>query len=200
MKRGEPVIIGKRDGHTEAFSIAKLKRCLSGAMLACSRDARFADPLAQAVQMHLEQWAEARPPTSDYIFRCLRSALTQTGMPEAAEELVSHRQIRSAGRRSVRVYDSAGCRSNGEPWRKAALVNTLQARYGLRRPTARMLAREIETRVLALDYPLVSTALINELMRNELSAWGLDDNAVEPAQVDRSPDPVAGGPPPGREE
>ena len=101
---------------------------------------------------------------------------------------------------SVRVYDSAGCRSNGEPWRKAVVVNTLQARYGLRRPTARILAREIETRVLALEYPLVSTGLINELMRNELLAWGFDDQAVEPAQVDRSPNPVAGGPPPGREE
>ncbi|MCH8804736.1 MAG: hypothetical protein IH986_01430 [Planctomycetes bacterium] len=200
MKRGIPVIIGKRDGHTEAFCIAKVKRCLGAAMSACSRDARFADPLAQAVQMHLEQWTETRPPTSNYIFRCLRSALVQTGMPEAAEELLSHRQIRSAGRCGIRVYDSAGRRSNGEPWRKAALVNTLQARYGLRRPTARILAREIETRVLALDYPLVSTALINELMRNELLAWGFDDNAVEPAHVDRSPNPVAGGPPPGRED
>ena len=152
-------------------------------MLACNRDARFADPLAQAVQMHLEQWTESRPPTSDYIFRCLRSALVQTGMPEAAEELLSRRQARRDGRCGVRVYDSAACRSSSEPWRKTAVVNCLQTRYGLRYATARVLAREIETRVLALDYRLVSTALIREMVCNELLAWGRDDTVVVPLLV-----------------
>jgi hypothetical protein len=53
------------------------------------------------------------------------------------------------------------------------VADALEARHGLRRSVARFLAGEVERRVLSLEYHVVSTALIAELIRNELLAWGL---------------------------
>jgi hypothetical protein len=195
VKRSKELIIGKRDGSTEAFSHVKLRRCLVATMRVCGYDVRLAEPLTQAVAMHLEQWVDPRPPTSDYIYRCLRAALTQTGMTNAAEQLAAHRRQRRLSRRGLRVHDSQRSAADAVPWQKAAIVRTLEGRYGLGRSPARILAAEVETRALALDYHVISTALVAELVRNELMAWGLSGETFEPAQRARRADAVTGSRP-----
>jgi hypothetical protein len=96
-------------------------------------------------------------------------------MDSVARMLVGHRRRRAAQRRQLSVCDPSESQFALAPWRKAALAANLEGRCGLSHGVARILAGEIERRVLALEYTVVSTALIAELTRNELLAWGLAD-------------------------
>ena len=168
-------MIAKREGQLERFEPPKPRRCLAAAMKACNRDVRLADALAGAVALHLRDWSAASPPSSDYIFRCLRTALAETGMEDVAQQLVLHRRRRASQRRGLSVFDANQSHYALAPWRKAAVAATLEGRHGLTHAVARILAGEIERRVLALEYSVISKSLIRELVRNELLAWGLAD-------------------------
>lgn len=172
-------MIAKREGQLERFEPPKPRRCLAAAMKACNRDLRLADALAGAVALHLRDWSAAGPPSSDYIFRCLRTALVETGMEDVAQHLVLHRRRRASQRRGLSVFDVDKSHYALAPWRKAAVAATLEGRHGLTHAVARILAGEIERRVLALEYSVVSKSLIRELVRNELLAWGLVDAMTE---------------------
>ena len=66
------------------------------------------------------------------------------------------------------------------------IVRSLERRFELTPNVARILAAEIEKRVLGLDYRVVTAALVIELIRNELSAWGLatgTSQAADPQQT-----------------
>jgi len=167
------IIIAKRDGALEPFDIVKLRRCLATAMRACGCDPRFADALARAVALHLRQLSAPSPPTTDYIFRCVRTALVRTGMEPVAAELARHRRRRAAQRRRVSVWSAQHPQDTLQPWSKGRVADTLERRHGLGHSAARILAAEIERRVLALEYAVVSTTLVNELIQSELLAWGL---------------------------
>jgi hypothetical protein len=165
-------MVRKSDGSQEAFDIRKLRRSLASAMEACRYDVRFADSLSQAVLIHLRDWKESRPPSTEYIFRCIRQVLMETGLEDVAHQLTIHRRHRSMRRRSIAVIDPDN-RERPRPWRKATVCSVLQQVYGLSSNVSRILAGEIESRVVALNYGAVSKALVEELIRNELLAWGL---------------------------
>ena len=175
MKSKTRVMIAKREGVLEAFEPAKPRRCLGAAMKACGCNTRLAEALAQAIELHVRDWPDPSPPSSRYIFRCLHTALMETGMEDVAQRLVLHRRRRASQRRRMSVFDPDQSRYALAPWRKAAVAGTLEGRYGLSHAVARILAGEIERRVLALEYSVVSKPLIRELVQNELLAWGLGD-------------------------
>jgi hypothetical protein len=187
MRKRGSILVAKRDGAIEPFDAAKPRRCLAAAMAACNCDPRLADALARAVELHLRQWSEPQPPTTDYVFRCLRTALAETGLARVAQRLIAHRQRRAAQRQRLAVGRQQDCCDKATPWRKASVAETLERRYGLDCAVARILAGEVERRVLGLEYAVVSTALINELIRSELSAWGLGDSVHEIAARTRPP-------------
>jgi hypothetical protein len=168
-------MIAKREGQLERFELPKPRRCLAAAMRACNRDVRLADALARAVALHLRDWSAASPPSSEYVFRCLRTALVKTRLEDVAQHLVLHRRRRASQRQRLSVFDVNKSHYVLAPWRKAAVAATLEGRHGLTHAVARILAGEIERRVLALEYSVVSKSLIRELVRNELLAWGLAD-------------------------
>lgn len=191
MRRSKEIVVCKRDRSVECFSPSKLSVCLARGLQARNYDPRLARPLVRAVAMHLQECSDIAPPTTQYIFRCVCSVLQQTGLADVAEDLHRYRRRRAGGRRRVRVVDTgAGPGARGEPWRKLALVATLQNRYGCRHAVARILAGQIETRVLGLNYRLITKQFIVELMRNEVLAWGLADQQVLGAHI-VSADPVA---------
>jgi len=171
VKRTQTVRIIKRDGSREPFDIAKVRACLVRAMRSARQSTRFAEDLARAVALHLQGWSEPSPPTSAYILRCVHSVLRETGMNRAARYLAHAHRMREAGRRAVQVVDRQGRR--GRAWSKVSVVRHLQRQYGLRRTTARFLAGQVEQRILALGYTAVSRALLAEVVRTELRAWGL---------------------------
>jgi hypothetical protein len=175
MRNKTRIMVAKREGGLEAFEPAKPRRCLIAAMRDGDSDMRFADALARAVELHLRDCSDPAPPSSSYIFRCLHTALTETGMEPVARRLALHRSYRARQRRRLSVFDPDRSRYTLAPWRKAAVAATLEGDYGLSHAAARILAGEIEGHVLGLGYSVVSKTLIRELVRNELLAWGLGD-------------------------
>lgn len=178
MRGTRQIVVSKRDGTLERFSLAKLTNSLARAMRDRLGDPRPAKPLAKAVALHLQAWQEPNPPTTGYIYRCVRSALQQTGLGHVADGFAAHRRRRRARRRGIRVLDPASRTHPGQPWSKGALVATLRSRYGLRHAVSRFVAGQIEQQVFALDYRTVLKPLLAELVRNELLAWGLADEQV----------------------
>lgn len=166
--------IEKRDGKREPFSSAKLRRVVAVAMQECGIDTKLADPLVQAVEVHLRYWDEDRHPTSEYVFRCVHAVLKQTDLSEVAEALLQHRRWRRVRRRSVRVLRTRTKRGS-RGWKKNDLVAQLEGKYQIGHPVARIIAGDLEERVLNLGFRLVSQSLLDELVQNELMAWGLTD-------------------------
>lgn len=194
MRRGNEIVLSKCDGSVECFSPSKLSTCLARALQGRAYDARLAEPLARAVAMHLREWSGAAPPTTKYVFRCICSVLQQTGLGDVADDLIRVRRQRRANRKRIRVVDvSKAAGGRGEPWRKLALVATLQNRYGCRHAVARILAGQIEARVFGLNYRVITKQFMVELTKNEVLAWGLGDRQVLDA-VPAPPQPVAAPP------
>ncbi|MEP0847187.1 MAG: hypothetical protein HRF50_10270 [Phycisphaerae bacterium] len=187
MSKNERLVVVKRDGALESFDFSRLRRSLASAMHACGYDAEHADALGRAVMVHLGEWRGARPPTTEYVHRCVRTVLSETGLSDVAESFAMFRKRRDAGRRSVRVASSAAPDRSPATWEKARIARSLERRAELQHSTARILAGDIERRVLALGYSVVTTGLLRELVENELLAWGLSlapgADAAVPDQV-----------------
>ena len=182
---GNGVHVAKRDGSIESFSISKLRSALTRVLRTSECDAKLAEPLAKAVAVHLEDWEDQNPPSTDYVFRCVRQVLEQTGLDDAAREFARQRRIRDERRKSLRVVDRDAPGQRFAPWRKAEVFRSLQKDYGIGSAAARFLAGRTEDQVFALNYRLISKTLIAELIRNELLAWGLADERP------RSADPAS---------
>ncbi len=176
MKHAAAVVVIKRDGSSEPFSLAKLRRCILLGLAGTTHDIRIADALARAVYVHLKQLTGERRPTTDYVFGCVRTVLSRTKLGEVANRLTLHRKMRNSARKRLRVSEALVSASRTTKWRKKLLIALLQNAYGLQRSTARILAGEIETRVLSMNYAVISQVLISELIRNELMAWGLHED------------------------
>ena len=172
MKTANTITIAKRDGSQEPFSPAKLRRVVALAMQACGYDRKLADPLVQAVEVHLQYWEEPHLPTSEYVARCVNAVLKQTGLHDVRECVAAHRRWRRVRRRAVQVARPVSKRGL-RPWRKNSLIAMLKKRYDVGHAVARIVAGEIELRVLNLGFSVISHALLEELVRNELAAWGL---------------------------
>jgi hypothetical protein len=188
MKDRKHIIVTKRDGTLERFRPAKLVATVARAMRARRYDPALAEPLVRAVALHLREWGDPQPPTTNYIHRCVCSVLRQTGLSDIGDDLAAARRQRTLCRRRVRVVERDGD-PRGETWRKAVVVETLQNTYGLRYAVCRFLAGQIEQQIFALNYRRVKKSFLAELVRNEVMAWGLADEQVLKAGAR-----VAGGP------
>lgn len=178
MKKNKLIRVVKRDGNSETFDFSKLKRSVSVAMKATGYDPAYADALAKAVAIHVREWDESDPPTTEYLFTCVRSVLEETGLGDVAQAIVRHRRQRANRRSSISVIDPRRPQRPPTAWSKARIVETFERRYQVKADVSRFLAGEIEQRLLTLGYHVVSTALVAELIRNELMAWGLSDDAM----------------------
>ncbi len=177
MNTVKSVVIVKRDGALEPFSRVKLRRVLGSAMQDCGVEPKLAEPLVQALEVHLQNWDEPHPPSTDYVHRCLQAVLRKTQLEQVAVRIESRRRWRRLRRRSVRL-GRVDLRRVAKPWRKSSLAQMIERRYHLRRESARLLAADIEFRVLNLGINLIAQPLLEELVRSELRSWGLltDEN------------------------
>ncbi|MBI5866066.1 MAG: hypothetical protein HZB38_16480 [Planctomycetes bacterium] len=176
MKKNKRASVEKRDGSCEAFDFRKLRRGLAAAMEGCGYDQLYADALARAVAIHVEEWREDAPPTTEYLFHCVRTVLQETGLPDVAEAVMRHRRLRQSKRKRTCVLTPGG--EKAEPWSKSRVAHSIERNHEIGAGVARILAGEIETRVLGLDFAVVSASLVAELIRNELMAWGLAEAAA----------------------
>lgn len=178
MKKSKIASVAKRDGSVEAFELPKLRRCLAAAMKACGYDMIYADALARAVAMHLQEWRDPAPASTGYIAGCVKAVLEETGLNDVAACLRRHRHERDVKRGRIEIIENRASERSRRRWCKKTVVSALTGEHGVRPGVARILAAEVEQRVLALNYNVISSALLNEIIRNELMAWGLSDDAV----------------------
>lgn len=191
MKPVNAILVTKRDGAIERFEFTKLRNCLARAMRACSYDPRLAEPLTRAVAAHLREWVDPGLPSTDYVFRCVRTVLLQTDLAPVARSLSDHRRTRAARRKHLRVVAAGGKAGKTVAWRKGELVGALVRNFGLLPSVARFLAGRVEQIVLDMNVRLVTRENLAELVRLEAQAWGL----VDFVPADAESDPVAGPPP-----
>jgi len=162
-------------------------------MRGCGYDEMYADALAKAVAIHVKEWRDHSPPTTEYIFGCVQAVLDETGLGDVAAALQRHARQREGKRRRVEVLNTRRQEQPRVAWSKGRIAGTLERRHGLKSSVARILAGEIENRVLGLNYGVVSSALIAELIRNELMAWGLSEDAMAVAVRQSADAPVGPG-------
>lgn len=173
MSGTKAISVVKRDGTREPLSYCKLRRCIATVLHGTGYDPTPADPLAKAVLSHVASWTGERPPSTDYIFHCVRTVLLECGLIEVARELAMHRRMRGNKRKGLRLL--AGDHGKAVTWRKDAVVAKIESEFGIARTTARFIAAEVELRVFALQYAELSWELVSELIRNEVCAWGLGE-------------------------
>lgn len=178
-RRGQLEVL-KRDGGREPFDRAKLRRSLMRALREVREATHYADPLAEAVAIHLAQWDGPEPPSTEYVYRCCQTVLRETGLKPVAVAMARYRRRREARREATRVRRIDAGHVVVEPWQRSRLVASLRTQYGLGRAAARVLSCEVESRVLSLGYRVVDAELVAAVVRNELRAWGLMD---EPCAV-----------------
>ena len=181
VERGHKPVITKRDGSSEPFSSAKLRRCVEALLRGAGFDPHLATPLSKAVALHIERCDDEAPLTTSYLFDCVHAVLSQTGLRDAADGFQAHRDGRRRSRDRMTVADELGGTGAAVRWDKACVIASLKGKYGLRQAVSRYLASEIERKVIGLDYQNVSRELVAALTRNELSAWGLlGDSFADP--------------------
>lgn len=173
MRRFSRCCILKADGVAERFSPAKVRRCLTQALSGTEAPDSIATPLAEAVSIHFRQGAGSGAPNSARLFESVCVVLEETGHADAAERLRNHRRARARLRASTRVLQSAASGAVVSAWSKSRIVNAVQRRHGLIRETARMVAAAVEHKALTLGFRTLSDALVDQLVRHELAAWGL---------------------------
>lgn len=187
-----PSRVRKRDGREAPFDGRKIEAAVAKALAAVGEeDDGFARELAGVVALTLDN---RYPPTAaaaqagpeiEEIQDLVEQALIELGRANVAKAYILYRDRRARAREALAVHSSdpgaAQARQRVEvqtpdrslAWSKgritAALINEAQ----VPRETAERVASAVEERVFAAGLKRISTALVRELVDNELVSLGL---------------------------
>lgn len=190
-----PSRVRKRDGREAPFDVRKIEAAVAKALAAVGeQDAGFARELASVVELTLENrypsaagvGAAQAAPDIEEIQDLVEQALIELGRANVAKAYILYRDRRARAREALAVHTSsspggASARQRIEvqtpertlAWSKgritAALINEAQ----LPRETAERVAAAVEERVFSAGLKRISTALVRELVDNELVTLGL---------------------------
>ncbi|MFN0134784.1 MAG: ATP cone domain-containing protein [Phycisphaerae bacterium] len=181
MKQSNAIHLTKRGGTIENFEFGKLRRCVAKGMDQCGYDGRYADALADAVEMHLRK-SRGKRRSTNYVFECVLSVLHETGLKDVAKVLNQHRREREARRKVLTVIDGG---SGGVParWCKDVVADTFSRQYGLSQGMARFLGGLVEDQVLGHEAEQITASSIAEFMHAELVGWGLAPDALKVGEM-----------------
>ncbi len=216
--------VEKADGSSEVYLHTKVLGTLAAA-LADSGSYQEGKPeqLAEAVTTFLRRRYGNTSVSSDEIHSMIEVVLTDTGHEDAALVLHEHRVNRQIKRRRLEVVhvenaDTAvshpkihilSATYTVGPWNKSEIVRDLERESGLPHNLAQAIAGSAEEKALALGCRRITSALVRELVYNEMLAMRQAESALaEPSgqerhisedrvqkapvgEVQRSPDVVA---------
>lgn len=192
--------VRKRDGREAPFDKRKIEHAVARALQAVGdEDLAFASEVADVVDLSLgRRYLAERAlgtlqgdpvPSIEEIQDLVEQALIELGHAPVAKAYILYRDRRSRIRSTLEVRrdelgaDDAPQRAvraprvqvaNGlETWRKGRIVAALVEEGDLPRPTAEEIASRVEERVFHSGLKRISTALIRELVDNELVEMGL---------------------------
>lgn len=191
-----PSRVRKRDGREVPFDPRKIEAAVGKALAAVGEDEpTFAGEIAGVVTLTLESRYGAAPdapsaveavPDIEEIQDLVEQALIELGRANVAKAYILYRDRRARAREALEVHETSDparalARSRVEvrtpertqPWSKGRIVAALINEAQLTREVAEKVAARVEERVFAARWKQVSTALVRELVDNELLALGL---------------------------
>ena len=183
--------VRKRDGRRVPFDESKIADAVFKAAQAVGgQDRQLADELAGVATMFLEREFDGRAPGIEDIQDVVERVLIETGHARTAKAYILYRERRARRRDSVRVRkpirDGAGggstditllvdpgTRDELLPWDRRRIASALVDEAQMDQRVAFDIARAVERKISFSGLNRISTALIRELVDNELFERGL---------------------------
>ncbi|MBI5309117.1 MAG: hypothetical protein HZB37_12515, partial [Planctomycetes bacterium] len=178
----------KRDGRKVPFNEKKIADAIFKAAQAVGgEDRALADELAAVVTAFLEKKYAGRLPGIEDIQDVVEKVLIETGHAKTAKAYILYRDKRARSRDSLRVRKQTKKRAdttdvsllvNTEtkdesfPWDKRKIAEALSKEADMSEEESDEIAGTVEQRVFASGLNRISTALIRELVDNELFERG----------------------------
>ena len=163
--------VEKRDGKIEAFDVAKLTGILWRGIEPDGGEYRHARELARAIQVYLRR-SKRTTVTSAAIFEMGLKTLRRVHRGPAAENLELHRTLRQTRRQHLRISHGTG---QVTAWDKAWLSRLAEGMWHLSPQTARLLAGQVESRILPHEETVISREDILDELNGLVSQFGLAD-------------------------
>jgi anaerobic ribonucleoside-triphosphate reductase len=183
-------VVKKRDGNLAPFDRAKIVRAVS---YACRNngieDAVVWENITDKTIELVKKGRLHGAPTVDEITELVPRAARILGFDKVASSYESYanqrREIRVKGHTSRgNITDkllmvSSFTEESTHPFTRERVVNDLALHAGLTLEDARAVAKRLETRLVHLQAPSVTTRLIREIARNEMLELGLKEGAAK---------------------
>ena len=183
--------VRKRSNHLVSFDQSKIANAVFKAAQAVGgADRELADELADVVVLFLEkQYGPNGIPTIEEIQDMVEKVLIETGHAKTAKAYILYRERRTRVRETVKVRKQLAERNNPtdisllvdpatrdemRPWNKDHIALALVKEADVPADTAAEIASSVERRDIASGMQRISTALIRELVDNELFERGLN--------------------------
>lgn len=149
--------IRKRDGRVEPYDERKIAAAIAGA----GGDRYLAEDLAGVVTLYLERNHDSTP-SSDDVRRLVEKVLAETGRPGLARAY--------AGTPTLFPTVTVESPSRGvvTPWDRGRIAAALEREARLDVEQAERIAAAVERRIFAMGVERVSTAMVRELVNQEL--------------------------------
>ncbi|HNR98967.1 MAG TPA: anaerobic ribonucleoside-triphosphate reductase [Planctomycetota bacterium] len=173
--------VRKRDNRIVPFDQSKIGDAIYKAVRSVGAgDRTLADDLAAAVTLFLEKrWKGAIPSIED-IQDMVETVLAETGHAEIASAYIEYRTKRAQIREILKVHKDdpqgpevePGAHQAPAPWSKAKIVAALVKEADLDMAIAEQVAASVEEKVFKSGLQRISTALVRELVDNELFERG----------------------------
>jgi len=171
--------VSKRDGTIEPFQRWKLRCCLLRVVGPQTPDGFWADALSAAVQCYIRRRGLTCV-SSAAVLEMALTALRAVCLEDSARRLEQWHTARARMRGRLRLYHQDGRATNCT---KQWLVEHLCKRWSLRRTTARILAGQLEKRLIRAGTDSLTRSEVLGMLERLVSAYGL---------VQTHPSPTAG--------
>ncbi len=181
-------MVRKRDGRLVSFDIKKISNAIYKAATAVGgNDIVIADELAGVVMSFLEKIFIDNIPGIEDIQDMVEKVLIETGHAKTAKAYILYREkralrrtrllVRKQGRAEADTTDFSlmvdpGAKREIFPWDKSKIASALVEEAEVLPEVAQKIANIVERRVLASEIKRISSALIRELVDNELFEMG----------------------------
>jgi len=191
--------VKKRDGRVVTFNKRKISDAIFKAAQAVGgEDKLLADELANAVVLFLEKEYKEEVPGIEQIQDVVEKVLIETGHAKTAKAYILYRDKRKKIRDSLKVRKRVKGRSNSTDlallvtplskdeilnWDKGRIALALQKEAGISEDVAIEVASSVEKKIFNSGMTRISTALIRELVDNELFERRLDKKISKQAVI-----------------
>ena len=181
--------VRKRDGRLAPFNKSKISDAIFKAAQAVGGEDRvLAEELGGVVTMFLERNFADTPPGIEEIQDTVEKVLIEMGHAKTAKAYILYRNRRAQARESLRVRKpvrrtssstdiallvDTGSKEQLHPWDRARIAHALEVEADIAPQVAGEIAASVEKRVVDSGMTRISTAVIRELVDNELFERGL---------------------------